>query len=241
MYNAINFNWGINDSTASICNKINNTVIYAKVAAFLCPSDPNAGNPNLNNYHASLGTTSLGGNQGSDGMFTYQRSYGLRDVIDGSSSTIAFGEANTGPAQSGYNKSIVLVKVTSLPNKALQLSVYNSPSSILSGMAICDSVYQSRTATLDLARGKLWGKGSQGHSLFNTLVTPSSKQHIWSGCALANIGQAAFNNAGSFHPGGANVVFADGSVHFIKDSVNQNTRWGLGTRASGEILSSDSF
>jgi prepilin-type N-terminal cleavage/methylation domain-containing protein/prepilin-type processing-associated H-X9-DG protein len=47
--------------------------------------------------------------------------------------------------------------------------------------------------------------------------------------------------ANSNHPGGVNICFADGSVHFLKDSVSIQTWWGLGTRASGEIISSDSY
>ena len=45
---------------------------------------------------------------------------------------------------------------------------------------------------------------------------------------------------GSNHPGGVNVAFADGSVHFIKNSVAPNTWWALGSRNLGEVISSDS-
>jgi prepilin-type processing-associated H-X9-DG protein len=48
-------------------------------------------------------------------------------------------------------------------------------------------------------------------------------------------------NAGSFHPGGANFAFADGSVHFIKDSINMLTYQSLGTRGGGEVVSADSY
>ena len=34
---------------------------------------------------------------------------------------------------------------------------------------------------------------------------------------------------------------ADGSVKFIKDSINQLTWWALGTIAGGEVISSDSY
>ena len=47
--------------------------------------------------------------------------------------------------------------------------------------------------------------------------------------------------ASSNHPGGVNVGFGDGSVKFIKDSVNYQTWWGLGTRNMGEIVSSDAY
>lgn len=45
----------------------------------------------------------------------------------------------------------------------------------------------------------------------------------------------------SFHSGGGNVAFADGSVRFLKDSTNMNIIWALGSRAGGEIVSSDAF
>jgi prepilin-type N-terminal cleavage/methylation domain-containing protein/prepilin-type processing-associated H-X9-DG protein len=45
----------------------------------------------------------------------------------------------------------------------------------------------------------------------------------------------------SNHPGGVNVSFMDGSVHFIKNSVNLQTWWFMGTRGRGEIISSDSY
>jgi prepilin-type N-terminal cleavage/methylation domain-containing protein len=45
----------------------------------------------------------------------------------------------------------------------------------------------------------------------------------------------------SNHPGGVNEAFADGSVHFIKSSVNLQAWWGLGTRNGGEVISSDQY
>jgi prepilin-type processing-associated H-X9-DG protein len=47
--------------------------------------------------------------------------------------------------------------------------------------------------------------------------------------------------AGSNHPGGVNIGFADGSVRFIKDSVNLTTWWALGSRNLGEVISSDAY
>ena len=37
----------------------------------------------------------------------------------------------------------------------------------------------------------------------------------------------------SLHPGGANVLMGDGSVHFIKQSINLRTWQALSSRASG--------
>ena len=45
----------------------------------------------------------------------------------------------------------------------------------------------------------------------------------------------------SRHPGGVNVALADGSVHFIKDSVQPITWQALGTTRGGEILAGDAY
>jgi hypothetical protein len=38
-----------------------------------------------------------------------------------------------------------------------------------------------------------------------------------------------------------NAGMADGSVKFMKDTVNQPTWWALGTRSGGEVISSDAY
>ena len=45
----------------------------------------------------------------------------------------------------------------------------------------------------------------------------------------------------SHHPGGVNVLFGDGSVHFIKETVDWRNWRALGTIAGSEVVSSDSY
>jgi prepilin-type processing-associated H-X9-DG protein len=47
--------------------------------------------------------------------------------------------------------------------------------------------------------------------------------------------------ATSMHPGGVNALFADGSVHFVKDSISPMTWRALSSIASGEVISSDQY
>jgi len=54
-------------------------------------------------------------------------------------------------------------------------------------------------------------------------------------------GAASVVAASSRHPGGANTCFADGSVKFIRSTVNPVTWAALGTRAGGEVVSADSY
>ena len=47
--------------------------------------------------------------------------------------------------------------------------------------------------------------------------------------------------ASSFHPGGVNTLFADGSVRYVKNTVNPVTWRALGSVAGGEVLSADQY
>ncbi len=44
-----------------------------------------------------------------------------------------------------------------------------------------------------------------------------------------------------WHPGGANAVFMDGSVHFLKQSVNGRVVFSMVTKNGGEVISADSY
>jgi prepilin-type N-terminal cleavage/methylation domain-containing protein/prepilin-type processing-associated H-X9-DG protein len=49
------------------------------------------------------------------------------------------------------------------------------------------------------------------------------------------------DDCSSLHPGGSNFLFADGSVHFLKSSINPTPWRSLATRAGGETISGDSY
>jgi prepilin-type N-terminal cleavage/methylation domain-containing protein/prepilin-type processing-associated H-X9-DG protein len=52
---------------------------------------------------------------------------------------------------------------------------------------------------------------------------------------------AAAKGFASFHAGGSNFLFGDGSVRFLKQSISMTVYAGLGSRAGGEVLSADAF
>jgi prepilin-type N-terminal cleavage/methylation domain-containing protein/prepilin-type processing-associated H-X9-DG protein len=54
--------------------------------------------------------------------------------------------------------------------------------------------------------------------------------------ALSHVGGYASN-----HPGGANFAFGDGSVRFLKNSINRRVFRLLANRADGEIISADKY
>ena len=238
--NAANFNWGMN--TSATAGSIQSTVYLAKVKEFVCPSDANAGVTNLNSYNDSTGTTTVDAiaqtATGSTGMFTYWRSYGIASIIDGTANTEALAGDNT----TNWTKSAGVVSLSSLPATADVLDASANLAAVQVGLQACNTAWNNRSASnLSTARGNYWFHGTGAQTMFNMVAPPNSKTYPWAFCSDGQIGAAAFASANSNHPGGVNTLMGDGSVRFIKDSVNQQTWLALGTRAGGEVLSADSY
>jgi len=83
----------------------------------------------------------------------------------------------------------------------------------------------------------------------NNKYQPSHEQTAWQFSSGTGSGLlfTAGNNAGandelySFHPGGVVVLFGDGSVHFIKDTISVVVLRSLVTLHGGEVISSDAY
>ena len=101
LYNAANFKWNCCYVPGTICNS---TVIYTRIAGFLCPSDALAGQQNINSYCGSIGDSTVGypTDGGTTGVFQVYNSniqtssVTLASITDGTSNTIAFGEGLVG-------------------------------------------------------------------------------------------------------------------------------------------------
>jgi prepilin-type N-terminal cleavage/methylation domain-containing protein/prepilin-type processing-associated H-X9-DG protein len=258
IYNAINFNWGVDVSGG--CYPPNSTVLVTKVNTFLCPSDPNNarsgnGDNGTNNYFACLGSTTnqfilANGNTSypsfaaapTSGLFAWQQSYSIGSATDGTSNTLAFGESVVGAAvQLPQQKNIGLINVA-IPATALVFDAKAAQAAVLGGIRACDAAWNSPSANTDVQRGRLWMHGGIVSSGFTSIVVPNSRQDQWTHCSNLGSGSlSVFANLDSFHPGGVNVLMADGHVQFIKESINQLAWWALGTKAGGEVISSDTY
>ena len=96
----------------------------------------------------------------------------------------------------------------------------------------------SSTLVPDDAPGMYWFAGQPAISAYNHVMPPNT----W-GCRYANSGNDGSGaiTASSRHPGGVCVLFADGSVHFIKSSIGLNVWWAIGSTNGGEVISSDAY
>jgi prepilin-type processing-associated H-X9-DG protein len=236
-------------------NAVNVTAKRSQINSFLCPSDGNAAgagptsdNGRLNSYMGSKGTTTQGYSATSTGLFSAGAVYGLRDCIDGSSNTVAFSEKvagtpgnstgqNPGKKGNGVNGS----SPTGYPD------AWQNVAGVQSDLATCNASWQGLTAgsnNLINNAGQWWITGTEAYVMFNTIVPPNSTQYRWGDCRFTGGGypnDATFANTSSNHPGGVNVLMADGSVRFVKSSIARNVWWGLGTRNGGEVISADSY
>jgi prepilin-type N-terminal cleavage/methylation domain-containing protein/prepilin-type processing-associated H-X9-DG protein len=193
----------------------------------------------------------------------------LASITDGTSNTIAFGEGLVGDYTKNSNyrgngmagaPDVAVVSGSGAPGTPA-IAGNNSesnPAAVLQALSNCNAFWKgSALATcsgytaccmvgVKQYDGQLWALGERGYTLFNTIVPPNSKQYPWRSCRLTACLSCApegssFINASSFHPGGCNFAFADGSIRFIKDSVSILTYQALGTRNGGEVISSDSY
>jgi len=192
----------------------------------------------------------------SSGLFTIGRSYGVQHATDGSSNTVAYSEALVGDANgsefagnttnpSRYRGNYVTGNVSPTDGKNL-LNVNTNPTAVFATLGACHVKFMTSLDSIQDDRGFRWCMGTTGWSMFNTVQVPNDSKYPNGGCRAGGT-PGQFPNDGfsygasSAHPGGANVLFGDGSVKFIKSTISYPTWWALGTRNGGEVISADAY
>jgi prepilin-type N-terminal cleavage/methylation domain-containing protein/prepilin-type processing-associated H-X9-DG protein len=281
IYNSINFSISASDNCD---NGIQASAIGTRVNSFLCPSSPLPigtmycclGKPPFNqirfpgnNYWASVGPSVLPWASATPpGIFSIvgpgdPGAFGVRDVQDGTSNTIAFGEWKMGDFNSA--KLSLQDAIDILQNKVPaptpdgqafgswnDINSSSMPSATMPAFTVFLNTCQgaapgsilggSNWKTNKSLLGRDWCQGMFGHTLGTTLLPPNPAYY---NCNMESWGgdfdAPGMYNLSSFHPGGANAAFADGSVRFIKSSTAMNIIWYIGSKSGGEVVSSDSY
>jgi prepilin-type N-terminal cleavage/methylation domain-containing protein/prepilin-type processing-associated H-X9-DG protein len=241
-------------------NAANVTCRCQQIATFLCPSDGNnpgqgftltagsfSGTPASTSYPNSVGTFAPEASTGVvDGPAYYagatsptSSTVTLATITDGTSNTALMSEwvrYTTGTtkvsAQIYQDKTDSAKVAAALATLARNCQAATLPAAASTNLMSSD----------DGIKGVDWlyqhcGAGG----CYSHVNTPNKRGCYFTGSNTAGHPTSTLVGASSNHPGGVNMVFLDGSVRFVKDSVSQQTWWGIATKAGGEVISADSL
>ncbi|HEV3121173.1 MAG TPA: DUF1559 domain-containing protein, partial [Isosphaeraceae bacterium] len=180
----------------------------------------------------------------------------LRDITDGTSNTIAFGEWRMGDFDrnklsltDGINLRTYTVAGIGSWNGSSSIAPFNPNLAVglqnfTTFLQTCTGAAKGSVGTNNnkSRQGNTWMMAMLGDTLGTTLLAPNPPYYNcnlepWGG----DMDAPGMWNLSSYHPGGANIAMADGSVKFLKSSTNMQTVWALGSRNGGEVISSDSY
>jgi prepilin-type N-terminal cleavage/methylation domain-containing protein/prepilin-type processing-associated H-X9-DG protein len=219
LFGAINF-------SQPFYERANTTVVRSTISGFQCPSDessiqePDTAYPrSKSNFAANWGNTNFDQNT----------------ITNGPAGTVNF---NSAPFVT--NQSIGL--------KSFRDGTSNT---LLVGEVIMGQNTTGGAAGAYDHRGDIFND-DWNCTMFMGYTTPNSKIPDQMGNAVycgnpalgnppCNANSPPFNTARSYHSGGVNMLLGDGSVRFIKDSVDVNTWRALSTTRGGEVISSDAY
>jgi prepilin-type N-terminal cleavage/methylation domain-containing protein/prepilin-type processing-associated H-X9-DG protein len=230
MSNALNLSAAYNDAR-------NSTVVGAALGVWVCPSDPNqtlvmqATPPRKKgNYMVNWGSSGFQQNE---------------TTLTGSP-TIPAEVATATPIRGPF-------RINSTAQAPFAFAMRDITDGTSNTMMYSEVKIGPDFGTKSDVRGDIWGQ-SKNAFVYTAATTPNSTvmDHLdgTNGCpnpaanppCFQSTGsQSQFNAARSFHPGGVNVTFCDGSVKFVKDSVSLGTWRAISTKDGGEVVSADSF
>jgi prepilin-type N-terminal cleavage/methylation domain-containing protein/prepilin-type processing-associated H-X9-DG protein len=195
----------------------------ASIDTLQCPSDPQGVTPSgqmgRTNYRFSVGDTIYESThkESNRGLFAYRKVSRFRDIIDGTSNTIAMSERAVG---SGLGQKLIA-------GVATDISGMNTNPTICLDTRGTNGQYKSGIATTTWSGGR-WCDGVLVYTGFNTVLPPNSPSCMLQGNWDGHWGIFA---PSSYHPGGVNGVMADGSVRFFSETIN------TGSLAASEVTS----
>lgn len=211
----------------------------------------NAGSPIFNIYKCP--SASLSQELSSDSVHTMIADYiAIAGVVDGFAGITATQQNNTDNGVSGlngvlyYNSRTNFAAVTDGSSNTMAVSEVGAWLKNSSGTK---ADYRSTTYGFNMGtignsnnQTDLPSSGSTEGRAFNTatLRYPINQISPFTGsCSSEGVCANYGNNSPlrSEHPGGVNVLFVDGSIHFLPETINLTTFGNLGVRNDGNVVS----
>ena len=238
----------------------NTTVTDTQLSMFLCPSESEPSRPTIN------ATSNYAGNYGGPGQIAYYSGtivpigdpnvspilgrlgpVSFETIRDGLTNTAMFGErlhglngsptvypgtddgkrgiftitpSGGGPGTGGAGANIFANACTSIPMSQTSIN--------------SDHIGNNMFATYP------WHVGMINYNHVgppNSIPCQDGADASW----LTYVGPTGSAPATSNHPGGVNLAMSDGSARFVKNTINLQAWWAIGTRNGREIVGSDSY
>jgi len=262
MFNAYNAGAVHPNASGSGLYLMNTTVFNTQIASLLCPSDAKPVQVSQSSYVGNAaavfptsgysGTwvpTSASWPEGAPSPGASTSTLKLAGITDGTSNTAMFSEKltshpNPASVTAGSSNPDQARRVWFRTGDVGRTTTSQTLATVQTMLASCRALPATTAASGSASESSGWFRtypAYANYGVYHHTGTPNSRN-----CGanhIADWGQDFWgtSNATSLHPGGVNVCFTDGSVRFIKDTVNQATWWALGSRAGGEVISSDSY
>jgi prepilin-type processing-associated H-X9-DG protein len=268
LYNSINWSFGARGNDGNVVYADHNppddasggrnsipqmTVLVTTITSFLCPSDSNPG---------SSGTFFVGGSNKLVGASNYPSNIGLNRRLngwklngpnyiasawdntvnetsdnatfrDGTSKTAIFSEWIKGQAVATGASRNGLLEVYNLGENS---NFYTTDRQF---MELCNTVPITSANQQWQWKGEWWGFG--GTMIYSHTQTPNRTSCVYHDINQDPRGSITMIPASSNHPGGVNVLFMDGSVRFVTNSINYAAWYAIATPNGGEIVSGNAF
>ncbi len=239
VYDSLNFSLGSNDVA-------NVTGAATVISSFLCPSDivpqipagqtlpgfgwapvsyrANEGTSVAMWYGADDTTNVNAGVQAPNGLFFSSTLVRLASITDGTSNTAAFSEHLVGD----FSQSVATEN-----RDTFRPGTY--PANADEAVQLCRNFDWSNVTLQGYSNvGAPWVYGYHSTTSYWHSGPPNSRSCMYPPSRIMTV-------ANSLHPGGVNVGMADGSVRFVKSTVNIASWRAVGTRNGGEVISADSY
>jgi prepilin-type N-terminal cleavage/methylation domain-containing protein/prepilin-type processing-associated H-X9-DG protein len=240
------------------------TAHVAQINTLNCPSDgnvpsvlkPDPNSPGANqllgyaSYPNNIGTVYTNNGSYFDGPAykmgdtSHSRPLALASITDGTSNTVIFSEFVRGTGvgrnpRDGLNQ----IYATTVPLQGAPYSYQNPDTAFVPGCLASRTPFywdtQPLSPTVADRKGEAYYRQNSGEGGgYSHVMPPNSKACFWRGDDQTHTFETMVC-ASSYHAGGVNVLFLDGSVHFVKEGVSRATWRAIATYAGGEIVSAD--